>query len=367
MRTLSVLLQKEFRQLARNKFVPKVIVLFPIMVMLVIPWVTTMDVRNVGVTVVDDDRSTLSRRLVDNIDASEYLSVIAVCDDYAAALALLEAGETDAILEIPDDCESSLLEGRLKKMNISANGVNAMKGSLGSRYLMGAIAQTLAEVQAEKGLPASVEPTVVRNFYNPTLEYRNYMVPALMIMLLVMICGFLPALNLVGEKETGTIEQINVTPVGRFTFTLAKLIPFWLVGLVVLSIAMLLAWGVYALSPASSVAGIYAAALLFVLTMSGLGVAIANKSDTMQQAMFVMFFIVIIFILMSGLLTPIDSMPAWAQKITLFLPPRYFIEIMQSIYLKGATFNDLWHDFAALGVFAVVFDLIAVAAYKKRS
>lgn len=145
-----------------------------------------------------------------------------------------------------------------------------------------------------------------------------------MIMLLIMICGFLPALNLVGEKEKGTIEQINVTPVDRFTFTLAKLVPYWVIGLVLLAFAMLLAWVVYGLVPMGSFGAICLAAALFILTMSGIGVVIANNSDTMQQAMFVMFFFVMLFVLMSGLVTPVESMPGWAQWITRFLPPLLF-------------------------------------------
>ena len=258
--------------------------------------------------------------------------------------------------------------GNPKKMRVTANGVNALKGNLGSQYAVRVLIQTLTELQREQGINLSAtEYIVAENRYNPTLEYRNYMIPALMIMLLIMLCGFLPSLNLVGEKETGTIEQINVTPVGRFTFTLAKLIPYWIIGLIVLSIAMLLACLVYGLSPVGSLGAIYLAAALFVLTMSGLGVTIANGSSTMQQAMFVMFFFIMIFVLMSGLITPIASMPEWAQWITRFLPPRYFIEIMQAVYLKGTTVKELWVNYTALTAFAVLLDLLATLTYKKRS
>ena len=130
---------------------------------------------------------------------------------------------------------------------------------------------------------------------------------------------------------------------------------------------MLLAWIVYGLAPAGSIGTIFLAAGLFVLTMSGLGVAIANRSETMQQTMFVMFFFVMIFILMSGLITPVESMPAWAQRITWFLPPRYFIGIMRAVYLKGATVADLRTDYAALALFAVLFNLWAALSYRKRS
>ena len=247
------------------------------------------------------------------------------------------------------------------------NGINAMKGGLGSQYMVQLVMQTFGELQREKSVVVSPDLFTVQNRYNPTLDYKHFMIPALMIMLLVMICGFLPALNLVSEKEIGTIEQINVTPVSRLSFTLAKLIPYWIIGFLVLTVAMVLAWLVYGLSPEGSPGSIYLAALLFVFTMSGMGVTIANNSSTMQQTMFGMFFFVMIFILMSGLLTPVESMPAWAQRITWFLPPRYFIGIMRAVYLKGATVADLRTDYAALALFAVLFNLWAALSYRKRS
>lgn len=367
MRTLLVLLDKEFRQFFRNAFLPKMVVIFPMMIMFVIPWVTTMDVRHISVSVVDNDHTTASRRLIRKIDASDYFTLHDVSSRYEASLAMLEKGEVDVVVEIPDDFERALAAGTPKKVSISANGVNALKGNLGSQYTVQAVMQTMNELRGEQGLPAAADLVVVENRYNPTLEYRNYMIPALMIMLLIMICGFLPSLNLVGEKEKGTIEQINVTPVGRLSFTLAKLIPYWIIGFVVLSFVMLIAGLVYGLWPDGSPGAIYLAAALFILTMSGIGVTIANKSETMQQAMFVMFFFVMIFVLMSGLITPIDSMPAPAQVITRFLPPRYFVEIMRAVYLKGTTVGELLPNYGVLALFALIFNTLAAATYKKQA
>ncbi len=367
MRILLVLLDKEFRQFFRSSFLPKMVVIFPMMIMFVIPWVTTMDVRHIGVSVVDNDRTASSRRLVQKIDASDYFTLHDVAEHYDASLAALEKGDVDVIVEIPDDFERSIVAGSPRKVSISANGVNALKGNLGTQYTVQAVMQTMAELRGEQGLPAAADLVVVENRYNSTLEYRNYMIPALMIMLLIMICGFLPSLNLVGEKEKGTIEQINVTPVSRLSFTLAKLIPYWIIGFVVLTFVMLIAAVVYGLTPAGSFGAIYLAAALFILTMSGIGVMIANMSETMQQAMFVMFFFVMIFVLMSGLITPIESMPGWAQTITRFLPPRYFVEVMRAVYLKGTVIGELWHNYAALAGFAAVFNTLAALTYRKQA
>lgn len=228
---------------------------------------------------------------------------------------------------------------------------------------------TLSRLNREKGMAtalAAQQPTV-SNRYNPTLDFRNFMIPALLIILLIIICGFLPALNIVSEKESGTIEAMNVTPVGRLTFVLSKLIPYWLTALLVVTMGMLIGWLVYGLAPAGSLWAIYLATILFSFVMSGLGVAIANKSATMLQAIFVMFAFIVIFQLMGGLFTPISSMPGWAQIITYALPPRYFNEIIRAIYLKGADIPDLWQQYLALTILALAICTAAALTYRKRN
>ncbi|MBQ2702591.1 MAG: ABC transporter permease [Alistipes sp.] len=365
MRTFIVLVQKEFLQIKRNSFLPKLIIAFPIMIMLLMPLIMTMDVKNVNVAVVDLDRSTTSRRIASHIEASEYLTLATA--EYPLAMEALEQGEVDVILQIPDHFERDMMGGTAEKISITANAVNATKGGMGMQYVVQTIARTLAELRGEKSPVGVSELVTIENRYNPTLNYRHYMIPGLMIILFILICGFLPALSIVGEKESGTIEQINVTPVSRLTFTLSKLLPYWLIGLFVLTVAMAVAWLVYGLIPVGSVGLIYLGAILFIFVISGFSLTIANFSDTMQQTMFVMFFFIMIFMLMSGLLTPVDSMPEWAQRFTLILPPRYFVEILRSVYLKGTTFVDMWYNFAALGCFALIFNVLATITYKKQA
>lgn len=256
------------------------------------------------------------------------------------------------LLEIPRGFEKEQVNGRPASALVAVNAVNGTKGGLGSSYLN----QILA--------PAG--NTSIRYLFNPHLEYKNYMVPALMTMLLVLLCGFLPALNVVGEKEAGTIEQINVTPVSRFTFILSKLLPYWLIGFIVLNLCMLLAWLVYGLTPSGNIFCIYIATIVFTFVVSGLGLVISNYSATMQQAMFVMWFCMLIFILMSGLFTPISSMPQWAQCITYANPLRYFMEIMRMVYLKGSSLTDILPQLGTLAIFATVLYLWAIVSYKKQ-
>lgn len=350
---LRYLIEKEFKQLLRNKFLPRLILLFPCMMMLVMPWAATLEIDNLRISIIDNDHSPTSTRLLHRIEASPYFILTECPPTYREALESVEKGRTDILLEIPRGFEKRQQNGEQATALIAVNTVNGTKGGLGSSYLSQIV------------LP-SAETASIRYLFNQHLDYKVFMIPALMGMLLIMLCGFLPALNIVGEKEAGTIEQINVTPVSRFTFILAKLLPYWLIGFIVLSICMLLAAIVYDLAPVGNIPTIFLSALIFVLVMSGLGLVISNYSSTLQQAIFVMWFCMLIFILMSGLFTPISSMPEWAQSITYLNPLRYFMEIMRMVYLKGSGITDILLQLVALSTFATLLYSWAVYSYKKQ-
>ena len=366
-RILMALLRKELLLMRANPFVLRVVLAMPVMVMLVIPLVASMDVRNVSVAVVNLDHSPLAARLTAGIEAVDELNVTGVYDSYAGAIDEVERGRADVVLTIPRGFARDFSAGRMPSLDIAANGVNATKGATGASYVAGAVSSTLAAVAEAEGIVLPEDAPSMFNLFNPTLNFRNYMIPGLMVMLIIMICGFLPAMNIVGEKELGTIEAINVTPVGRFTFVLSKLIPYWVAGLIVVAEAMLIGRVVWGLAPLGSVCVLFLAAVLFILVMSGLGVAIANVSSTILQCIFVMFACIMVFQLMGGLFTPINSMPSWAQMLTLAVPPRYYIEIMRSVYLKGSSFAEIWTQFAALAAFAAGFCALAAATYRKRA
>ena len=366
---IKYLIEKEFKQLLRNSFLPRLIFIFPCMIMLLMPWAANLEIKNIRMNIIDNDHSALSRRLVDKITASTYFRTTALPDSYKEGLEAIEAGTADVLLEIPGDFEKDWVNGEAAHVLVAANGT---KGGLGSSYLSAIINDYGTELQAESGnIPAAANGNLPRidiltqNLFNPNLDYKLFMIPALMVMLLTMLCGFLPALNIVGEKEAGTIEQINVTPVGKFTFILAKLIPYWLIGFVVLTLCFILAWALYGIFPAGHFLVIYFFAIIFVLAVSGLGLVISNHSATMQQAMFVMWFCMLILILMSGLFTPVRSMPEWAQWITMLNPLKYFMQVMRMVYLKGSGFIDLLPQLGALLAFALFFNIWAVKSYRK--
>jgi ABC-2 type transport system permease protein len=362
---LKYLLEKEFKQIFRNAFIPKLIFGMPVMMMLVLPWAANQEIKNVKLSVIDNDRSTFSERLINKIVASGYFLLTDVSNSYNEALQSVEAGESDIILEISQDFERELYKTGITNVMISANAVNGMKGGLGSAYLSGIINDFAGELTTEQGNNSQFSILNSQFRFNPHLNYKVFMIPALFVMLLTLLTGFLPALNIVGEKELGTTEQLNVTPMNKGIFILAKLIPYWIIGIVVLSICMGLAALIYGLIPAGSIATIYVYAIIYILVVSGLGIIVSNYSDTMQQALFVTFFFMLIIILLSGLFTPISSIPRWAQIITTINPLKYFIEVMRAVYLKGSSIKELLPQFFALCSFAITFNAWAVVSYRK--
>ncbi len=369
---LKFLLEKEFRQIRRNSFLPRIILAMPLMIMLVFPWAANQEIKNVKLCVLDNDHSPFSARLIQKIASSGYFKVMDVAATGAEAIKSIESGQADIIFEIQDDFERNLVNEGVGRVMISANSVNGTKGVLGSAYLSSIITDYAEELRNEYGGQTGAALSEIPSFsvmpqykFNPHLDYKVFMVPALMVMLLTMLCGFLPALNIVGEKEAGTIEQMNVTPVKKLMFVLAKLIPYWIIGFSVLSICMGLAALVYGILPQGSLLTIFLFATIYILVVSGMGLVISNYSETMQQAMFVMFFFMMILILMSGLFTPIGSMPGWAQAITTVNPLKYFMQVMRLVYLKGSVFGEMIPQFFALCGFAFAFNTWAVLSYRK--
>lgn len=371
---LRFLIEKEFKQIGRNHFLPKIIVVFPFMMLLILPMAADFEIKNINLAVVDNDHSRFSARLVNKVVSTGYFRLSTTAPTYREALTSVELDRADIILEIPAGFEKMLVNNQPVSVLVSANTVNGTRGGLGSAFLSGIVSdyseEIFMQVHAAGGLPRPVTPQlrVVPQFrFNPTMQYQIFMVPALMVMMLALICGFLPALNIIGEKERGTMEQINVSPVKRSVFILSKLIPHWIMGFIVLTVCFGVAWLIYGLIPKGNLLTIYLFASIFVLAFSGFGLFISNIAKTMQQAMFIMFFFVITFILMSGLYTPVASMPQWAQYISTISPLKYFIMVMRLVYLKGSGFGDLIRPFIALCCFAVGFNIVAVLTYRKST
>ncbi|WP_074760866.1 ABC transporter permease [Xylanibacter ruminicola] len=344
---IKYLIQKEFLQIRRNAFLPKLIIMFPIVIMCVMPWVMQMEVKNIVVDVVDIDHTVESQRLVQQIAASNYFIFGGQKATYADAMKDIEKGRADVILEI-----------RGGKYLIAANAVNGTKGSMGSAYLSQIVTSNVTHHTS------NITPLTL---YNKGQNYKLYMIPALFAIVMMLMTGFLPTLNIVGEKEAGTIEQINVTPVSKWSFILAKLIPYWLIALFVITVCLLLAWFVYGITPVGPVWLIYVLAMLLALFFSSFGLIVSNYSDTMQQAMFVMWFFVVSIMLLSGLFTPTRSMPQWAYLTTYINPMHYFIDAIRTVFIRGGGLHETVHQVLALAGIGTLMGCWAVQSYKKNS
>lgn len=366
MKILKYLLRKEFLQVFRNKFLLRLIIFVPVFQLVVLPWAATFEQRNISLSIVDNDKSQYSRRLIEKVISSGFFKLTDYSDSYDKALTAIEQDQSDIMLEIPHNFESDFVKEQPVSLMLSINAVNGQKAGLGLSYITRIINDYNGEIRTVNPQLGAVSLKPYYK-YNTDMRYQDFMVPGILVILVTMMGGMLSAMNIVREKEIGTIEQINVTPIPKYIFILGKLIPFWIIGLFILTLGMLIAWLIYGLIPTGYIINIYIFAFFYLLAFTGFGLMISNYANTQQQAMFVVFFFLIISILLSGMFTPISSMPDWAQTVTLFNPLRYFVEIIRLIYLKGSGFMDILPQLTKIFGFVIVFNVLAVISYRKTS
>lgn len=372
MRTILFLLRKEFKQIFRNRALLAMVIVVPIVQLILLPLAADYEIKNVNIAIVDHDRSPYSQKLAHIIPASGYFKLIGYTASYTAALVLVEEDKVDLILEIPADFERNLIREDSQEVFIAVNAINGTKAAIGGAYLSQILMDFNSHIRTELQSPeTSRQQALIKitssNWYNPHLNYHLLMVPGVLAILVTLIGGFLSSLNIVREKEMGTIEQINVTPIKKYQFILGKLIPFWILGNVVFTIGLFVSWLVYDIIPVGNIAMLYGFIAVYLLAVLGLGLLVSTWSDTQQQAMFIMFFFMMVFILMSGLFTPIESMPQWAQAIAALNPVSYLIEVMRMIILKGSTLADVLSRLAIIAGFAIALNGLAILNYKKTS
>ncbi|MGD1841062.1 MAG: ABC transporter permease [Thermonemataceae bacterium] len=373
MRTLKFLLEKEYKQIFRDTIILRMILAMPLIQLLVMPLAADFEIKNVNIAIVDHDRSPYSQELVSKIRSSGYFVLTDFGSSYRNSFEQLESDEADLILEIPQDFERNLVRENQQSLLIAVNAINGTKATVGGSYLGSIIQDFNGDIKADWITPQGLNQTPLidinnLNWFNPFLNYQFFMVPGILVLLVTMIGAYMCALNIVKEKEVGTIEQINVTPIKKHHFILGKLIPFWTIGIFVFSLGFfLIARLVYDLVPAGSILTLYAFLSLFLVAILGVGLLVSTYSTSQQQAMSLSFFFMMIFILMSGLFTPIESMPEWAKVFAYANPVTYFIEVMRMIVMKGSGFKDIQNHFLIMTGFALLFNTWAIINYKKTS
>ncbi|NDP27094.1 MAG: ABC transporter permease [Flavobacterium sp.] len=372
MKTILFIIQKEFRQIFRNKAMLPIIFVLPMAQLLILSNAASFEIKNIKFSYIDNDHSSASRELISKFEASKYFNIIESFDFKKEANLQMQTGKVDVILEIPNHFERDLITEKGTNLSVSINAIDGAAAGVESVYISQILAGYNQKIQTQLyqyNESSYVQPmnivTIPSFWYNNTLNYKTFMVPGILVLLVTMLTLFLSSMNIVREKEIGTLEQINVTPIRKYQFIIGKLFPFWVLGLVILTVGLAIAKVVFSVPILGSISLIYFFTSIYLLVILGIGLIISNHSDTQQQAMFIAWFFSVIFILMSGLFTPIESMPQWAQNLTLFNPIRYFVEIIRMVMLKGATLSDISKPFFIVACYAIALNGIAVWTYKK--
>ena len=374
MRIIFHIVRKEFLQIFRNKTMLPILFVMPVIQLILLSYAADFEIRNIRVYWMDFDQSSASRQLYRELTASGYFKLAGTGFSQSGAGAALDRDDVDIVIEVPEGLEKKIVRTEPQSLRVTVNAIDGTKAGLASYYfsrILGTYNQRqLSEIQMRLvSTTPPVQPQVINVessfWFNPDLNYKTFMVPGILVLLVTMIGAFLSSMNIVREKEIGTIEQINVTPIRKHEFVIGKLLPFWILGLVILSIGFVVAKLVFDIPFVGSIGLIYAFAAVYLLLVLGFGLLISTITETQQQAMFLAWFFLVIFILMGGLFTPIENMPRWAQAITLFNPVRYFIEFVRLVMLKGAGWQETQFFFAVIAGYALLMNALAVWNYRK--
>jgi len=364
MRRVLFLARAEVLHVVRDRATLAQVLIVPILQLLVLANAATFQIRNTPTWIVDLDRTGTSRGLVNRFAGSGRFEVAGSSASLDLANDALLRGDVTMVLAIPHDFEASLVRTGVAPIELS---LNAEKGSIAG--IVQSYATAIVSAYAADITPTARPRVDVRthSWYNPTLDYRHYMVPGILVALVTLISTLLTAQNIAREKELGTLEQLNVTPITRAQFITAKLLPFWALGLVDLTAGLVVGWLVFGVPMRGSLLLLFGAASIYLIVTLATGLWISTIVETQQQAMFVTFFVMMIYLLMSGLFTPIDSMAPWVQIVSLANPVRHFVTISRAVLVKGAGVADVARPLATLVAFAVVALTFAVRQYSKRT
>jgi ABC-2 type transport system permease protein len=345
--------------------------MLPVVELIVMVYAANNDMKNISLGIVDRDHTTTSQKIINKLQASNYFLMNDYNTSSKVAFRNLERGKTDIIIEIPEAFEKDVYNNKHPRLAITVNAINGMKAGLASSYagnILGGFASEMGFTLAQGNVaPQSRIEVTSQNWFNPQLDYKSLMLPGILVSLITIMSILLSALNIVREKEMGTIEQLNVTPINKTQFIIGKLFPFWVVGLFQLTLGLAVSVIFYHLKIQGSIFLLYGVVAVYVLAVLGLGFLISIISDNQVQAMFITLFFMIIFILLSGLFTSTDSMPWWAQKINIINPSAYLMDMMRRIVLKGATFADIRPQFTAIVIFGICVNGLMFWRYKKVS
>jgi ABC-2 type transport system permease protein len=380
-RRILALARAEVLHVVRDHATMAQVLVVPIVQLLVLSNAATFAIRDTAAYVVDLDKTATSRGLVRRFAASGHFKIVEQSDSQALSNDALLDGRVTMVLTIPNDFESSLVRTGSAPVQVVVNAEKGSAAGIVQSYAARILASYSAELTPElrpsfraaqsfSPPPSRGSPRIdvrVRSWYNPTLDYRDYMVPGILVSLVTLIGTLLTSQNIAREKELGTLEQLNVTPITRGQFIAAKLLPFWALALIDFTIGLTVGWLVFDIPMRGSLLLLFGVAAIYLVVALAIGLWVSTLVETQQQAMFVTFFIMMVYLLMSGLFTPIDSMPRWVQVLSEFTPVRHFVQISRAILVKGAGLAEIARPLLILVVYAAVMLTLAVRQYSKRT
>lgn len=368
MRTVGFLLRKEFRQVRRDRVMLVQIFAIPLVQLLVLANAATFEIRDTRMRVVDASRSVASRDLARGFAASEYFSVDGVSAGMRPADERLLAGDVSLILRIPTGFDRELARGESASVQLVVSATDGAAAGIVAGYARAIVADYEATRVGPAGRTADGHIEIEsRGWYNEALDYQQHMVPGILVVLVTIIGTLLASMNIVREKEIGTLEQLNATPLRRSEFIAGKLLPFWILALLELGFGLVVARLVFDIPMRGSLALLFGAGGIYLVVALGVGLWISTVADTQQQAMFVTYFFLMINLFMSGLFTPIASMPAWGRIAAEFIPLKHFIDIARSVLVKGAGPEALAVPLLALVAMGLVVFTVSVRQYSKTA
>ncbi len=372
MRTLFFLLQKEFIQIFRNRTMLPIIFLMPIVQLVILVYAATLEMKDIRFSVVDLDQTEQSRGVWQRFEASPFFHLNSFHSSEKRAMQDFYEGTADLLVIIPAGFEQSFYRNEPLSVQVLVNAINGLTAGLSSSYatqILLSVNQDLPlRLYAAQSSSQLKQIEITRRFwFNSSLNFKHYMVPGILVILVTVIGMFLSAINIVREKELGTMEQINVSPIGKVQFILGKLIPFIIIALFELALGLGIGKLLFDIPFRGSLWLLFSFAFLYLLLVIGFGLLLSTHSRTQQQVMFMSFFFLLVFILMSGIFTPVETMPDWARKVNYLNPFAYFMKVNRMILLKGSSIVDLWRDFLTIGLYAFLVLSLAVLTYRKRA
>jgi ABC-2 type transport system permease protein len=390
MRRMLFVMWKEVLELRQDPRIFGIIFIAPIVQLTILGYAATTDVRNVPVVVVDADRSSASQELISRFSASGIFSLVDVVSSAREIDRYLERGEAWMALSIPANYGARVDAGRSATLQVIADGSDASSTNIAMGYATNLIAGYAADLAQARtnGRPrggtalagpagaAAERPaaavaggidTRVRVWFNPTIESRYFMLPGIFALLLLVVTSNLSSMAIVREREIGTLEQLNVTPLGRAELIFGKLLPYGIIGLIDAFIVLLVIVFWFEVPLRGSFWLLVAMSFVYLLTTLGLGLFVSTISHTQQQAMMTLtFFFMMPMMFLSGFVFPIENMPTWIQPVTFLIPLRYFVVILRGIFLKGVGLETLWPHALALFVWGATILTLAVLRSSKR-